>query len=183
VSLTNVWIEEFRGTTMLQYQAPYSPGFTVESQGHGVPDPVALSVADVAYPLDHAVTESYESMVVTLEQVTVGQMGLGKADDNYELTQGGDIAWASDYMNVDAGGPYDPRIETGAALVRVTGLLEQYTYANDGWDYYQVCTRSHDDILAAADIPAMPQWGLVVMALLVTSAGTIVWRRACAGGV
>lgn len=177
VSLTNVWVEESRGTTMLQYQSTYDPGFTVVSQGHPSPEPVSLTVADLVYPLDHGVTERYESMAVTLEHVTIGQMDLGKAEDNYELIQGGEIAWAADYMNVDAGGPYDPRIETDAGLVRITGLLEQYTDDNEGWDYYQLCTRSHDDLLAAADIPALPQWGLAIMLLSIAAAGTIVWRR------
>lgn len=177
VSLTNVWVEEFRGTTMLHYQSTYTPGFSVISQDHPVPDAVALTAADLAYPLDHSVTEPYESMVVTLEHVVVGQMGLGKAEDNYELIQGGDTVWAADYMNVDAGGPYDPRIETDAALVRITGLVEQYTDAAEGWDYYQLCTRSRDDLLAAADIPTMTQWGLVVMLLSIATAGTIAWRR------
>jgi len=177
VSLTNVWVEEFRGTTMLHYQSTYTPGFTLISQGNPVLDAVELTAADLAFPLDHGATELYESMVVTLEQVVVGQMDLGKADDNYELIQGSDVVWAADYMNAHAGGPYDPRIETGAGLVRVTGLVEQYTDAAEGWDYYQLCTRSRDDLLAAADIPTISQWGIVVMLLSIAAAGSIMWRR------
>lgn len=149
VSFTDIYVEEFRGTTLLQYSPSLAPGvaYAVQSTGNPVPDPALLTAADLAVPVDHAASEPYESMVVRLENVTVGQKGLGKAGDNYELIQGGDVAWGADYMNIDAGAPYDPRIVTGAQLESITGLVEQYTKLTDGWDYYQLCTRSAADIV------------------------------------
>jgi hypothetical protein len=186
VALTDVLVEEFVGNTMLQWQTPYNPGFTIVSQGNPAPEPVLLTAADVAYPPNHSVTERYEHMRVRLQDVTVGQKDLGKADDNYELIQGSDIAWAADYMNMDAGAPYDPRIETGVRLSSITGMLEQYTYAPENWDYYQVCTQSAADIVVAEAeaVPSVSEWGIVVMTLCLLAAGTILVRlraRKCGG--
>jgi len=149
VSFDNIYIDEFYSTTFLQYRRTQAPdvSFTIESSGNPLPSPVALTVADVAVPPDHPTTEPYESMLVMLENVIVGQMDLGKAGDNYELLQNNDIAWAADYMNIDAGGPYHPSIHTGAALASITGIVEQYTNLDTGWDYYQVLTRSSADIV------------------------------------
>ncbi|UCG15794.1 MAG: PEP-CTERM sorting domain-containing protein [Phycisphaerales bacterium] len=149
VSLTDIYIEEFRGTTVLQYSPTLAPnvGYAVQSTGNPVPDPTLLTAADLIVPVDHAASEPYESMIVKLENVTAGQKDLGKAGDNYELIQGADIAWGTDYMNIDAGAPYDPRIVTGAQLESITGVVEQYTKLTDGWDYYQLCTRSAGDIV------------------------------------
>jgi len=149
VSFDNIYIDEYRGTTFLQYRRSYAPdvSFTVEGGGNPLPAPVALTAADLAVPPNHPTTEPYESMLVTLENVIVGQMDLGKAGDNYELLQGIDIAWAADYMNIDAGGPYHPSIYTGASLESITGIVEQYTDLDSGWDYYQVVTRSSADIV------------------------------------
>lgn len=149
IRLDNIYIDEFRGTTFLQYRRSSAPdvSFSIISTGEPVPAPLPLTAADIVNPADHTVTEPYESMVVTLEDVVVGRMDLGKADDNYELLQGSVIAWATDYMNVDAGALYDPRIESGAFLDRITGIVEQYTNAEDSWDYYQLNTRSAGDII------------------------------------
>jgi hypothetical protein len=149
LSFDQIMIQEFRGTTTLQYDTASAPDvtFTVESSGHTVPAPTLLTAADLRVPVDHAASEPYESMVVALEDATVGTMDLGKADDNYELIQGGDIAWGADYMNVDAGGPYHAWIYTGAELASITGLVEQYTRLSEGWDYYQLLTRSSADIV------------------------------------
>ena len=149
IRLDNIYIDEFRGTTFLQYGRSFAPNvsFSIVSTGEPVPAPLPLTAANIVNPADHAGTEPYESMVVTLEDVVVGQMDLGKADDNYELLQGSVIAWATDYMNVDAGALYDPRIETGAFLERITGIVEQYTKPADDWDYYQLNTRSAGDII------------------------------------
>jgi hypothetical protein len=148
--------------------------------GNAMPDPVWLTVADVGYPLDHGITEPYEGMAVTLQNVLVGQKDLGKEADNYELIQHGNIAWATDYMNVDAGAPYDPRIVTGVRLQSITGVLEQYTYGPGGWDYYQLCTRSAEDI-APVPIPTVTGWGLAVLALLLGTTGTVMLRRSIEG--
>ena len=149
ISFDNIYIDEFRGTTFLQYRTSSAPdvSFTIESTGNPLPPPVVLTAADLAYPPNHPVTEPYESMIVTLENVVVGLMDLGKAGDNYELIQGSNIAWAADYMNVDAGAPYDPRVMTGAEFSSITGIVEQYTRLSDEWDYYQLVTRSAADIV------------------------------------
>jgi hypothetical protein len=106
-------------------------------------------------------------------------MDLGKAGDNYELIQGSDLAWAADYMNVDKPhtSDYDPRIDTGAQLRSVTGLVEQYTKTSSGWDYYQICTRDAGDIRDAESIPTVSEWGLAVLALLLLTAGKVNFRR------
>ncbi|UCE59820.1 MAG: hypothetical protein JSU63_20550 [Phycisphaerales bacterium] len=148
VSFQDIYIDEFRGTTFLQYRRSFAPdvSFSVVSSGNAVPAPTTLTVTDLINPANHAVTEPYESMIVTLENVTVGQKDLGKADDNYELLQGSHTAWGTDYMNIEAGGPYDPRIVTGIQLTSITGVVEQYTGDPD-WDYYQLNTRFAADIV------------------------------------
>jgi hypothetical protein len=69
-------------------------------------------------------------------------------------------------MNVDAGGPYHPLIHTGAVLERIRGIVDQYTRPEEGWDYYQLCTRSSADIV--------PEPGALVLLL---AAGILVGRR------
>ena len=166
VSFESIFIDEFRGTTFLQYRRDLAPDvlFTVESSGNTVPDPLLLTAAHLPVPVDLAQSEPYESMAVRLENVTVGLKDLGKADDNYELIQGSDIAWATDYMNVDAGAPYDPRIVTGAELLSITGMVEQYTKLSDGWDYYQLNTRSAADIVPEPATVSLLAVGLLVVA-------------------
>lgn len=168
VSFTGILIEEYRGTTHLQYNEAWAPdvAFTVESSGHPIPSPRLLTAATLPAPADHAASEPYESMVATLENVTVGQKDLGKADDNYELWQGTDVAWATDYMNVDAGAPYDPRIVTGSELLRITGLVEQYTNLDAGWDYYQL------DTCSAADI-VVPEPGTALLLVVLAAGGRV----------
>ncbi len=180
VSFTNIYVDEFGGTTFLQYRRTVAPNvsFTVESTGNAVPAPTLLTAADIPYPINHEATEPYESMVVTLEHVTVGQMDLGGHEDNYELIQGSDLAWATDYMNTDAGGPYDPRIATGAVLVSITGIVEQNSFSP--WDYFQLNTRSAADVVPFAYIPAVSEWGLMIMLLLGLTAGTVIFRRGLA---
>jgi len=149
VEFTQITIEEFRGTTFLQYDPTANPSvdFNVVSTGNPVPAPTVLTAADLIVPVDHTASEPYESMVVTLEDVDVGTIGLGKAEDNYELLQGSDVAWGADYMNVDKVGDYHPWIYPGAELESITGMVEQYTKLSDGWDYYQLLTRSSADIV------------------------------------
>jgi hypothetical protein len=188
VELTGVEVEEFRGTTTLHWYSYNSPGFNRVSQDNDLPEPLVLTAAAIPAPLpdgdpptgwyveSHA-AEPYESMFVSLAQVTVGEKGFGKADDNYELIQGGNKAWGADYMNIDAGGPYDPRIVTGARLARITGLLEQYTNLDAGWDYYQLVTRSADDVVPLEPVPTVSQWGMASALLLTMVAGTLVFTR------
>ena len=160
VSFDDIYVDEYRGTTFLQYRRTDAPevSFAVESSGNTVPAPTLLSVADLAAPIEDPQdywlvadrhSEPYESMIATLQNLTVGTMGLGKAEDNYELFQGDDVAWGADYQNVDAGGPYHPAIYSGAELLSITGVVEQYYKITDtyGWDYYQLVTRSDADIV------------------------------------
>ncbi len=179
VSFASIVIEEANGTTHLQYNRDWSPdvSFTIVSTGNPLPDPILLNAGHLPVPVDHPRTEPYESMVVTLHTVVVGEKDLGKASDNYELLQGTWVAWGADYMNLDAGGPYDPRIQTGALLARITGIVEQYTKLSSGWDYYQIVTRSADDIEAAEGIPTVSEWGVLVLALLLLTTAKVVYRR------
>jgi hypothetical protein len=179
VSFSNITIEESRGTTHLQYNRDWSPdiAFSIVSTGHPLPEPIQLNAAHLPVPPNHSLSEPYESMLVTLRNVLIGQKGLGKAGDNYELRQGVFTAWGADYQNMDAGGPYDPRIETGATLASLTGLVEQYTNLPDGWDYYQIVTRSADDIVAADGIPTVSEWGVVVLALMLLATAKVTFAR------
>jgi hypothetical protein len=176
VSFANIYIEEYRGTTFLQYNKTSAPNvtFTVESSGNPVPAPTVLTAADLVVPVNHAASEPYESMVVRLRDVVVGQKSLGKNSDNYELLQDTDTAWGTDYMNVDAGAPYDPRIVTGRMLASITGVVEQYTNL-PSWDYYQLDTRNAADIVDA--VPAVSEWGMAVLGLLTVIGGTLLLRR------
>ncbi len=181
VSLQNIYIQDYRGTTTLQYRRSLAPdvAFIIESSGNPVPDPIALTAADLPTPVHHAASEPYESMVVTLTDVVVGAKGLGKAEDNYELFQFSDIAWGADYMNVDAGAPYDPRIVPGARLDRVTGIVEQYTKLSSGWDYYQVITRSAGDIegTVVTPVPAISGWSRGALVLLMACGLVVAFGR------
>ena len=160
IDLYSVLIEEANGTTTLQYGGP-APNAGFAPMGTApVPDPVVLTAAELAAPVYDSVggtwfvenhdSEPYEGMLVRLEDVTVGDLDLGKAGDNYELLQGGDAAWGADFLNWDAGGPYHPRIYSGAELASITGIVEQYVGESDDgtrWDYYQLFTRWTDDIV------------------------------------
>jgi hypothetical protein len=156
VDLSTVYIEEASDkNTVLQFGAPWEPGssFVLVSSGNEVPNPIMLTAADIPIPTDHASSEQYESMVITLEDVVVGQRDLGRKDDNYELLQGGDTAWGADYQNIGAGGPYHPYIFNGARLHSITGIVEQ-SFGDPDWDYYQLVTRSTNDIVPSTEIPA-----------------------------
>ncbi|HUU95684.1 MAG TPA: PEP-CTERM sorting domain-containing protein [Phycisphaerae bacterium] len=157
VSFQNILIEEFRGTTLLQYNRNWSPdiAFNVDSTGNDVPLPTLLTAADLCVPVDHSASEPYESMMAMLEDVTVGQLDQGHVPDNYELLQGDYMAWGTDYINVDAGGPYHPFIYPGAELLSITGAIEQYTNLDEGWDHYQLLTRFTGDIVPVPEPGSM----------------------------
>ncbi|HUU85880.1 MAG TPA: hypothetical protein VM243_20470 [Phycisphaerae bacterium] len=161
IDLSEVLVEEASGTTTLQFGGFLAPNATFTVMGTApVPDALVLTSADLAAPVYDPIndtwfvanydSEPYEGMLATLPGVDVGTLGLGKAEDNYELLQGGDAAWAADFMNWDAGGPYHPNIYAGARLAGITGVVEQYVGTDDAgtqWDYYQLFTRSTDDIV------------------------------------
>jgi hypothetical protein len=170
-TFSNIYVEDdvdTTGNTFLQFDRENAPdvSFTVESQGNPVPEPTVVPARDVrADPVDHATTEPYESMIVTLQDIEIGDLGLGRKSDNYELKQWSDdhweIAWGTDYLNVDAEGDYHPWIQTGAVFESVTGIVEQNT--KDGWDYYQVLTRSSDDLVPEPGTLALLAVGLTLV--------------------
>lgn len=179
VSLRNVLVEEYRGTTILQWQAPNDPGYTVVSHNNAVPPPRLVDVAEIAAPIEHPFdewyvqnhdAEPYESMRVIVRDVTVTRMNLGKAVDNYNLRNAeGDDCWAADYMNAEVEpSAYHRFVTLGRHFCAVGGTLEQYTHLANGWDYYQIVTMTtadlnlcgdgdHDGDVDLADLPRFRQ--------------------------
>jgi len=162
VSFTNVMVEEYRGTTFLQYDSATSPTFLVESPNNAMPAPITVSPDDIPAPTespaefwlvaDHApAPEKYESMIVRIQDVTVSEMDQGKALDNYALSNAAGSCWASDYMNEDRSGleDYHSLVTVGQHFQGVSGIFEQYTKIRDtyAWDYYQVLTTSDDSLV------------------------------------
>ena len=159
VSFANVQVEEYRGTTLLQYRPENGAGHEVLSQANELPPHKLVVLDEIAAPLgippedpqewyvaDHS-AEKYESMLLMIEGVTVTAMDLGKAGDNYNLHgQAGDV-WASDYMNADRVGAYHPYVALETHFESVSGILEQYTKIDYGWDYYQVLTTGTSDLV------------------------------------
>jgi len=145
VDFHDLLVEEFRGGTIPQFKS-YS-SFEVKSSGHPLPAPVVLTCADVAWPPDREACERYEGMLVTVEDVRVGRMDWGKAEDNYELTDGTSTVWASDYYNLDLAVPPFPkyRVSRGERYRRITGVLQEYVLPEEGWDYYQILPRGDAD--------------------------------------
>jgi len=160
VSFADIPVEDYRGTTLLQYDPLLTPAvsFTIESSGNSLPAPLLISASQIAAPTEtspdfwmvanHS-AEKYESMLLKIEDITVTQMDLGKASDNYNLQTTGADVWASDYLNVNRVGYYDPKVSIGQHFASVSGMLEQYTRTSStyGWDYYQLLTRSTADLV------------------------------------
>lgn len=179
ISLSNVDVEDYRGTTFLQYRAGSS--LATESTGHVLPPPITLTADKIAAPLPvgenwlvagHS-AEKYESMLLRVSDLTVTEMHLGKADDIYNLQDSnGDDLWATDYNNADKVSddwPYLPAIATGEHFASVTGILEQYT-KGDLWDYYQLLTRTADDVV-------VPEPATISMLLVMASLVVLRWSR------
>jgi len=155
VSFTNVEVEDYKGTTFLQYKSENDPNFTIVSRDNPLPRPLLVIVDDIAAPIkiedtndwvvpDHN-AEIYEGMLVKVVDVNVKDTGYGKAYDNYILESNLDpnsICWASDYMNEDRDGIYHPNVRTGQNFCGVAGIIEQYTGEKAGiyYDYYQLLT-------------------------------------------
>lgn len=159
VALTNVLVEEFRGTTFLQYQSENDAGYVVVSQGNPLPPPLSVAVSEIPAPecdpntgdcyVENHEAELYESMRLRVWDVTVTELDLGKAVDNYNLQNDqGEDCWATDYMNADKPPElkYHPLVFVGQHFCAVSGLFEQYTSIADGWDYYQLVTMSSADL-------------------------------------
>jgi hypothetical protein len=176
VNFQQIFVEDFRGTTFLQYLAQNTDGskpiLKVVSHGHSLPRPVVVDVNQIRVPgyrpqddawivADHR-AERFESMLLQIRDVVVVQQGLGKAQDNYELqsfrepNDATQHCWVSDYLNVDRpkAGLYLPEIQVGRRFRAVTGILEQYTSLVDGFDYYQLLTLSEESVvgLCPADL-------------------------------
>lgn len=172
VALTNVVVEEFRGTTFLQWYASHNPGYTIRSTGNPLPAPLLVSVSDIPAPVcepndpnhpdygcwvDNHDAEPYESMRLLVRDVTVTAWDLGKARDNYILSTDPDdpeapSCWAADYMNLDAmPAKYHDFVSSGQRFCGVSGVFEQYTNLYDNWDYYQLITLSSADLAICGD--------------------------------
>jgi hypothetical protein len=166
VTLTRVEVEEYRGTTFLQWYEFNNPELQVTSTGNALPDPILLMANQIPAPIyddiedgwfvENHNAELYESMRIVVRDVTVTEMDLGKADppDNYNLQDGpGDDCWASDYMNADkpALEEYHAFVELNAEFCAVAGILEQYTNLSAGWDYYQLLTLHTSDLMFCGD--------------------------------
>jgi hypothetical protein len=160
ISLTNVLVEEYKGSTFLQYMEENNAGFEILSSDNPLPKPLVVTVDEIAAPVEGLDTwlivdhnaEKYEAMLIKVIDVSVKDTGYGKAYDNYRLASNVDpnfICWVSDYMNADKdrGLIYHPYIEPGLNLCGVTGILEQYTGEQDGinYNYYQLLTTSTED--------------------------------------
>jgi hypothetical protein len=160
ISLTNVLVEEYKGSTFLQYMEENNAGFEILISNNKLPKPLVITVDQIAAPIEDldswAISdysaEKYEAMLIKVVNVNVKDTGYGKAYDNYVLASNADpnlICWVSDYMNAgkDKGPIYHPNVEQGKNFCGVTGVMEQYTGEQDGiyYDYYQLLTRTTED--------------------------------------
>ncbi|MCP4708630.1 MAG: hypothetical protein GY869_08405 [Planctomycetes bacterium] len=159
ISLKNVHVEDYRGTTFLLLFAVYNPQIAVLSRNNPIPEPLVIDPNQIAAPVEdinhnYYITnhdaEKYESMIVRIENVSVMQLGRGKANDNYVLQQPGKpeiTCWATDYINADKSyfDDYCPEVQIGQKFCILEGMLEQYYNASDGFDYYQLLTSRTED--------------------------------------
>jgi len=159
VMVSNVLVEEFRGSTTLQCMDEFEPNLTVVSHDNPIPQPLEVTPSDIAAPVqdffgdwyvaDHS-AEKYEHMRLEIRNVELTDIDLGKASDNYVAIDRSDpnsACWLTDYMNQDAETLYHPYVEVGQTLCRIQGILEQYTNTGSGWDYYQLVTTKTGDFL------------------------------------
>jgi len=160
VSFTNVLVEEFKGTTFLQYLIENDSNLAIVSRNNPLPKPLPVRVDEIAAPLegidswlvtDHN-AEKYEGMLIKVIDVNVKDIGCGKAYDNYILESNVDpnlTCWASDYMNIDKGGGpiYHPYVTISQNFCGVSGIIEQYAGVVEGidYDYYQLLTTCTED--------------------------------------
>ncbi|MHC4440507.1 MAG: hypothetical protein ACYS3S_24425, partial [Planctomycetota bacterium] len=91
ISLTNVEVEDNRGTTFLQYIEDNNAGFTIVSTNNPLPRPRVVTVNEISAPVEGldvwAVSghnaEKYESVLIKVVNVKIADTGYGKAFDNY----------------------------------------------------------------------------------------------------
>lgn len=145
VDFDNVYVDEYRGVTTLQYYSASS--HVVNSSGHPLPTAHPLSVWDLRRPAHPEDTERYASLLVRLtEEVTIGALDLGAHQDNYELLgYFGETAWGSDYGNVEIDSTY--YVATGQCYLRLIGIIQRYD-DDAQWDYYQLLPRKLSDYTA-----------------------------------
>lgn len=171
VLLTNMKVEEYRGTTFLQWATTNNPEIAVVSSGNPIPPPMMVSVSDIPAPICNAGGDScfvenhdaepYESMRLVVRDLTITAGGLGKAEDNYNLQNSAEQeCWAADYLNADkpAWRRYhdfvsvdDISVTVGRHFCALAGMLEQYTKLADDWDYYQLLTLTTVDLAICGD--------------------------------
>jgi hypothetical protein len=183
VELTNMLVEDFRGTTLLQRESAYDPGYTIVSHGNPLPPAVVVSAGDIPAPLydpgedawyvENHGAERYESMRLLVRDVTVTEMDLGKAVDNYNLEDAdGANCWASDYMNEEVEpSDYHRFVSIGQHFCGVSGVFEQYTNYATGWDYYQLVTLTSADLAICGDVDHDGEVDLADLAQLLASYG------------
>jgi len=167
ILLNNVLVEEYKGTTFLQFISDNSRQISIISRNYPLPKPLVVSVDEIAAPVEgigrwavaNHNAEKFEGMLIKVVNISVKDTGYGKAYDNYILGSNNDpnsVCWASDYMNYYVDGIYHPFIGVGNNFCGLTGFLEQYTGESDGiyYDYYQLLTTKTDDflILQRADL-------------------------------
>ena len=155
VDFYDVLVDEYRGNTQLLFEEGSS--LDVVSSGNYV-TPLVVSTADIPFPADHDRSEEYEFMLLTVNCVQVGEMGLGKADDDYELVNVEGTCWASDYANYDLPPGEAYFVSPGETFLSITGYLEQYLNPPDGWDYYQLLPRDAGDYVSGASATEAETW-------------------------
>lgn len=163
----NVLVEEFLGTTFLQYKTnSQDPNFVVDSShfklssGNPLPEAIPVRVGEIEAPIENPAdvwsvdnhdAEKYEGMFVKVIDVNVAGLGYGKQPDNYALNSNVDpnTCWATDFLNEDNTTLYHDLVQIGQNFCGVTGFVEQYTGTDDGiyFDYYQIITTVTEDFL------------------------------------
>jgi len=172
VELLGVQVEENVGTTFLQFSAPFmdvASQKTIVSHGNPLPLPMVVDVNDIAAPVYYVAddvwlspgrdTERFESMIVQVRDVRVSALGLGAKNDNYSLQAVTRLkdpnapiheCWVADYLNRDSDKAlnYMPPVALDVQFCAVTGLLEQYSRVEEGYDLFQLLTLSQNSFVS-----------------------------------
>ena len=93
VSFHNFEVEEYRGTTFLQYFEENDPCYTIVSRDNPLPQPLTVHVGQIKAPVEGTLervvedhnAEKYEAMLLKVVDVNVDGKEYGKAKDNYIL--------------------------------------------------------------------------------------------------